>query len=347
MSGEVVTTVVPVYNVEKYLDRCINSIVNQTYRNLEIILVDDGSPDNCPQICDQWAEKDSRVRVIHKENQGLGMARNTGIEYATGRYICFFDSDDYVAPDAIECAYKLAQAESADVVLFGIASVDAGGNVIAENIPCPPKSVYTGIQVREELLPGMISPDPKTGAPINLTLSACRAIYSLELIRRADWRFVSEREILSEDIYSLLALYAHVRKAAVLKKSLYYYCENSASVSRTYRSDRYSRNRHFYIKCLELCGECGYSGEVTRRCAEPFLKNTIAAMKQEVAHHDRRTAIARLRTVIDDELLQNVLREKRKDKTNLKKRTLFWAIRWKQYSLCYVLLAAKNAAAKK
>ena len=86
-----VSVVLPIYNVEKYMDRCINSIINQTYKNLEIILVDDGSPDNCPQKCDDWGIKDSRIKVVHKKNAGLGMARNTGIENATGDYICFID----------------------------------------------------------------------------------------------------------------------------------------------------------------------------------------------------------------------------------------------------------------
>ena len=85
-----VTVVVPIYNVEKYLERCLSSIVNQTYTDLEILLIDDGSTDGCPGICDRFAAQDSRVRVIHKQNAGLGMARNTGIDHATGDYICFF-----------------------------------------------------------------------------------------------------------------------------------------------------------------------------------------------------------------------------------------------------------------
>ena len=119
MNQGLVTVVLPIYNVEKYLDRCMKSIVNQTYRNLEIILVDDGSPDHCPEICDRWAETDNRIRVIHKENAGLGMARNTGIENASGEYICLFDSDDYVALDLVEKAYTLAQESQADIVIFG------------------------------------------------------------------------------------------------------------------------------------------------------------------------------------------------------------------------------------
>lgn len=121
------SVVVPVYKVEPYLDRCVESIVNQTYSNLEIILVDDGSPDRCPQMCDEWAKRDGRIKVVHKQNAGLGMARNTGIENAAGEYICFFDSDDYVALDTIEKAYRLAAAEKSDIVLFGYYNVNQDG----------------------------------------------------------------------------------------------------------------------------------------------------------------------------------------------------------------------------
>lgn len=88
-----ISVIVPVYKVEQYLDRCVQSIVDQTYKNLEIILVDDGSPDNCPAMCDAWAAKDSRIRVIHKENGGVASARNVGLDNAVGQYISFVDSD--------------------------------------------------------------------------------------------------------------------------------------------------------------------------------------------------------------------------------------------------------------
>ena len=93
-----ISVIVPVYNVEPYLDRCVQSIVDQTYTNLEIILVDDGSPDNCPAMCDAWAEKDSRIKVIHKENDGVSDARNAGIQLSSGEYIVFIDSDDSASP---------------------------------------------------------------------------------------------------------------------------------------------------------------------------------------------------------------------------------------------------------
>ena len=103
---ELISVIVPVYKVEKYLNKCVESIVNQTYKNLEIILVDDGSPDNCPKMCDEWAEKDARIKVVHKPNGGLSDARNAGMAVATGEYIAFVDSDDWINEKYIELLYN-------------------------------------------------------------------------------------------------------------------------------------------------------------------------------------------------------------------------------------------------
>lgn len=101
-NNELVSVIVPVYKVEPYLDRCVASILAQTYPNLEVILVDDGSPDNCPALCDAWAQRDARIRVIHKKNGGQSDARNAGLDAASGAYISFVDSDDYIAENFIE-----------------------------------------------------------------------------------------------------------------------------------------------------------------------------------------------------------------------------------------------------
>ena len=112
---DLISIIVPIYKVEPYLNKCVQSIVDQTYRDLEIILVDDGSPDNCPAICDAWAAKDSRIRVIHKENGGLSDARNAGLAIATGKYICFIDSDDSIAPTFIAELYDALSRTGADI----------------------------------------------------------------------------------------------------------------------------------------------------------------------------------------------------------------------------------------
>ena len=111
-----VSIIVPVYKVEKYLDRCVESLVNQTYKNIEIILVDDGSPDNCPEMCDAWAQKDSRIVVIHKENGGVSSARNKGLESARGEWIWFVDSDDYVELFALEKLVPMT--DNSDLIIF-------------------------------------------------------------------------------------------------------------------------------------------------------------------------------------------------------------------------------------
>ena len=110
-----ISIIVPVYNVEKYLERCVNSILGQTFTDFELILVDDGSPDNCPMLCDEWEKKDERIRVIHKKNGGLSSARNAGLRIAKGRYIGFVDSDDWIVSDMYEYLYNLIQKENVDI----------------------------------------------------------------------------------------------------------------------------------------------------------------------------------------------------------------------------------------
>ena len=119
MKNELISVIVPVYNVEKYLNKCIQSIVSQTYKNLEIILVDDGSPDNCPKMCDDWAAADSRIKVIHKQNGGLSSARNAALDIAVGDYLFFIDSDDYAEPDMVEFLHSLIISGEYDVARCG------------------------------------------------------------------------------------------------------------------------------------------------------------------------------------------------------------------------------------
>ena len=104
---DLITVIVPVYMTEQYLDRCILSVCHQTYKNIEIVLIDDGSTDRCPEICDLWEKQDSRVNVIHQINQGVSAARNAGIEYSHGKYIVMLDSDDYLWPGMIETMYNI------------------------------------------------------------------------------------------------------------------------------------------------------------------------------------------------------------------------------------------------
>lgn len=120
---KLISIIIPIYNVEKWLDRCIESVVCQTYSNLEIILVDDGSPDNCPCMCDRWEKRDSRIKVIHKRNGGLSDARNEGLKIATGEYIGFVDSDDWIAPEMYERLQKAIVMDHSDIAACGVEMV--------------------------------------------------------------------------------------------------------------------------------------------------------------------------------------------------------------------------------
>lgn len=343
MRKGVVSVVLPIYNVEKYLNRCVKSVVNQSYKNLEIILVDDGSPDNCPVLCDEWAKKDSRIKVVHKKNAGLGYARNTGIENATGEYICFFDSDDYIALNTIEKAYNLATQEKSDMVVFGFCNVKANGATGKAVIPHTEKTTFSGKEVQDVFLADLIGPDVKNGKQTDLWMSAWACLYSLEMIQKVSWRFVSEREIISEDIYSLLGLYKYVNRVSVLSEALYFYCENASSLTHTYKKDRYNKIKNFYESCYQLAEKNNYSDNVKDRLSYPYLSNTIAAMKMIVGSDQIRTLkCEQLKQIIDDDTLQSVLRKANIRKEKKTRKLLLVTIKKKQYSFIYWLIKIKG-----
>lgn len=340
---QLVTVVIPVYGVEKYLDRCVNSVVGQTYSDLEILLIDDGSPDRCPEMCEEWARKDSRIRVIHKENAGLGMARNTGIEQATGDYICFFDSDDHIHNDTIENALGLALAQNAQIVVFGSQDVDVDGKITATFVPATGVTYFRGEAVREDFLPDLIDPRHRDANYPELMLSACCCLFDMELIRRTRFRFVSERQNISEDSYSLIWLYRYVESVALLPEAKYYYCQNAASLTQSYRPDRYDRIRQFYLDTTAMAREQGYGGKILSRISGLFLSFTIAAMKQIVASGEtdgeKRKAIS---DILQDTVLESCLADPQCRYRNRARRIMLWAMRGKRTDMVMALIRLQN-----
>lgn len=343
MENKLVSVVVPIYKVEKYLNCCIESIVSQTYRNLEILLIDDGSPDYCPKICDDWAQRDSRIHVIHKENQGLGMARNTGIDHATGEYICFFDSDDYVDKRTIEKAYQKAEQYDADIVLFGIKVFDDEGNNHGVFVPEIEKEFFSGEEIQNEFLQDVIDSSFSHSRSKNLPLSACSCLFSMNLIRKSNWRFVSEREIISEDSYSLIALYKNVRRVYVLCEALYYYRKNMYSLSRSFREDRFEKTKDFYLKTSELMETYGYQAEVKNRLKGLFFNFSIDIMKQIVCTKTPLTKRWKaVRDVVYDHLLHECLKDCRYNINNTAKYFLHKCVRMRLSIITYLLIYIKT-----
>ena len=170
MSNPLITVIVPVYKVEHYLERCVNSIRNQTYTNLEIILVDDGSPDKCGQMCDVMAVADSRIRVVHKQNGGLSSARNAGLDIMTGAYVAFVDSDDWIEENMVETLYTRMTWEDAQISCCGIAKTD-GEKVLT----------YLYDQLQDQFT---ISPEEamvELGYNTRITNSVCDKLYAAEV----------------------------------------------------------------------------------------------------------------------------------------------------------------------
>lgn len=235
-----VSIIIPCYKVEKYLNRCVESIVNQTLSNIEIILVDDGSPDTVPILCDQWKEHDKRIKVIHKNNEGLGMACNSGIDIATGKYIALIDSDDWMELDAYENMYETAEKYKADIVFCGIQRVDSNNNTYpmyqTEHI-----KIYNTRKDIESLAMDMVASGPSISIERRIPMSAKIALFSSENIQKHKIRFLNERKYGSEDLLFNLDNILSASCVIEYPKIFYNYFINPTSLSKTLKIDRFDR----------------------------------------------------------------------------------------------------------
>ena len=253
MTKPKVSVIVPVYNTEKYLERCLDSIMKQTLKEIEIIIVDDGSKEACALLCDEIAKWDSRIKVIHKKNGGLGFARNTGIKEANGEYIGFVDSDDYIEPLMYERLYGAAVKCNADLALSGICFV--GGNTFSETDEVVRKSYFDEDTVFENegiknLLLGVIGALPNEPDDSRYGVSVCKNIFKTELLKEKNLEFLSERKILSEDTLFMVDFIKNTTCAVGVSGAYYCYCRNGDSISKSYNSERFAKSIIF-LKELE------------------------------------------------------------------------------------------------
>ena len=208
-----ISLIIPVYKVEKYLEKCIQSVINQTYENLQIILVDDGSPDNCGKICDEYAQKDHRIEVIHKSNGGLSDARNKGLEIAKGEYIGFIDSDDYIESDMYEVLYNLLKQYNADVSICNFYTVSQG-KIAIKNAENGIKE-YNRIEILKEVL-----------LDNNIQSYAWNKLYKKELFDEIKYPVGKKYE----DIGTTFYLLEKCNKVVVTGKPEYYYINRQDSI---------------------------------------------------------------------------------------------------------------------
>lgn len=217
--NELISIVIPIYKVELYLERCIQSVMMQTYHNLEIILVDDGSPDRSGDICEDFAKKDSRIKVCHKTNGGLSDARNYGVERSHGMYITFIDADDYIAPNYIEYLFNLLIRYDADISCCCMIKTIENTVAYTINTAIPKERILTGKEACRELL----------GGSYGILVTAWGKLYRSKIVRK--YPFPVGRK--HEDEATTCKYYYEANKVVIGNYCLYAYYQNSNSIMHT------------------------------------------------------------------------------------------------------------------
>lgn len=291
-----ITVIVPVYKVEKYLCRCVESIINQSYKDLEIILVDDGSPDHCGQICDDFEKKDSRIKVIHKKNGGLSDARNRGIDVARGEYISFVDSDDYLHDCFFEELMNDIMEQNVKIAISGIIQTkeeletDAPINSFKTN-------TYTSLEILHRIY----------GEPEEFLMTAWGKIYSKELFKTIRYPYGK----IHEDEFVTYKLYFHAGQISINSNQMYYYFQRTDSIMHKEFSVKrldmyaaYAQQMEFYkshtlIDLYKLAADSYFSKYLQHRKLEKCIQDKIIRIELKSLFRSF------LRKIKTDEIIDN------------------------------------------
>lgn len=301
--NNLVSVIIPIYNTENYLESCIESVLNQTYQNLEIILVDDGSLDNSPTICDSFSEKDNRVKVIHKENEGLGFTRNCGLKYATGMYISFLDSDDTLDEDTYDYCIQKMEEYQADACYYGRKTFTESGEYTV-NLNIPEKLIYKGKEVASEFSKHYIGWLQHEQTTPYIKESSCCAIYRRDIIDRNYLQFPSERECLSEDAFFNLDICRNAGCVIIIPKDFYNYRYNANSLTTKYDAERFKRIVGYYHKLLEYIEKFPEVVDAKERVDYKFFSLVRGIVKREIeqsAWSECRDVIGRIKEIVSFE----------------------------------------------
>ena len=295
-----VSVIVPCYGVESYLDRCMASLLTQTLRDLEIILVDDGSPDKVPQMCDEYAMKDPRVKVVHKANGGLGYARNTGLDVANGEYIAFVDSDDFIEPNAFDKLYCEARKNQVDAVFCGFyKQTDQGTWSKHQEF-----SKYQQMEISDirKFMLGMIASAPHEKVERHYWVSVWHALYKRSVIVDNHIQFVSERDYAAEDIPFQVQFLSYAQKISYLPECFYHYCINGTSLTHTFNIDKFLRLKNMgkLLKSLTL-GDDEASLRIDR-----FLISDARMHFLRLIQSENKDKIVLMKQMMDDSLWDDV-----------------------------------------
>lgn len=246
-----VSVIIPVYNKEIYLRQSVESVMRQTVKELEILLIDDGSTDGSLAICEELAREDARIWVIHKENEGPGVTRNLGIRESKGKYISFVDADDYIAPNTYEVCMKRLTETGADLCYFG-RNIVSKGQILSHAVRIEKELEYKGDEIRSDFVNFFLGNLPSEEYKRNfVTGSTCCSLFDGDFIRRNKIFFPQGEIKYSEDSFFNFEICKYAQHILVMPDMLYYNNVNQASGSRRYRSDRFDIYKIIYHKTKE------------------------------------------------------------------------------------------------
>lgn len=319
-----VSVIVPIYNVEQYLDTCIKSIVEQTYQNMEILLIDDGSNDLSPDICNQWEKRDSRIRVFHRQNSGVSEARNFGIKNTEGEYLTFVDADDWIEPRTVEQALEIALQNESDIVFWPYYREMVSKKQAVHFFP--ETKVFEGKEIRNVLVRKLFGPYGK-GVNRPEQLDYCSTVwgklYRASLIIDNSLAFVDYRKIgMFEDGLFNISAFSKAQKITYLDNNLSHYRRvNTGQLTSTYRPDFYYQSNELYSMMEHLCNELGDAEN------ETALRNRIAiGMSAQALNitRDDTSLIAKIRKT--NEILRSARYRKAFSELDISKMPLHWML---------------------
>lgn len=339
-SSPLISIIVPAYNVETYIDRCMESLVNQTYANIEIILVDDGATDSTGLKCEEWGQKDTRIKVIHKENGGLGFARNTGLEYFSGEFVMFVDSDDFVETCMVEkMLNSLLEAKADTCYCSNYVYSNKEQKVIIEN----PQD--TGKYSGKEYLLDIVGSEPCYFKDSKREMSVWAALFSGKIIKEYNIRFKSERQYICEDLPFDMAYLQYSKSVIQMAECYYYYCVNDKSLTHKYYPDRIKKEVFLYqyidagLKKI-FQDEKLYKGRYDRL----FLGRVRNCIIQEVNDSGLSSAEIKknIKKIVNNEVVRMVIEEYSFNKNPIKQKMFNYCLKYRLICMMVLMVRLKS-----